>query len=153
IRELNRTDPYVQRVGSSSMADYYSLIARAVTALDKNNGESRRALYEQARTALLIQLRSMEPALHESDITRERLALEESIRKVEAESARKLIETPEFDRPQRARDRDRVQHNVQDHARDGGRDRARHAMPFDRPKMLGSRGPKEQSFGSQRDPS
>ena len=110
------------------MADYHSLITRAVAVLEKNNGESRRALYEHARTALLTQLRSMEPALYESDITRERLALEESIRKVEAESARKFIETPEFD------------------------DRARNAMPFDRPEMLGSRGPKEQSFGSQRDP-
>ena len=125
------------------MADYHSLITRAVAVLEKNNGESRRALYEHARTALLTQLRSMEPALYESDITRERFALEESIRKVETESERKFIETPEFDRPQRPRDRDRVQHNVQDHARNGGRDRARDAMPFDRPEMLGSRGPTE----------
>ena len=76
------------------MADYYSLITRAVAVLDKNNGESRRALYEHARTALLTQLRSTEPALNKSDIMRERLALEESIRKVEAESARKFIKTP-----------------------------------------------------------
>jgi hypothetical protein len=76
------------------MADYYPLIARAVAGLDKNNGENRRALYERARAALLGQLRSVTPALNESDITRERLALEESIRKVEAESARKFVETP-----------------------------------------------------------
>jgi hypothetical protein len=125
------------------MAAYYSLITRAVAALDKNNGESRRALYEHARTALLAQLRSTEPALNESDITRERLALEDSIRKVETESARKFIETPDFDRPQRPRDRDRVQHDVRDRARDGGRGRAQAAMPFDRSEMLGSRGPTE----------
>ena len=82
------------RVSSSSMADYYPLIARAVAGLEKNSGENRRALYERARAALLAQLRSVEPALDESDITRERLALEESIRKVEAEAARKFIETP-----------------------------------------------------------
>src|SRR5262249_43357710 len=41
---------------------------------------------------LLAQLRSVAPALNESDITRERLALEESIRKVEAESARKFAD-------------------------------------------------------------
>ena len=76
------------------MAGYYSLITRAVAVLDTNNGESRRALYEHARTALLTQLRSTEPALNKSDIMRERLALEESIRKVEAESARKFIKTP-----------------------------------------------------------
>jgi len=59
------------------MADYYPLIARAVAGLEKNTGENRRALYERARAALLTQLRSLTPALNESDITRERLALEE----------------------------------------------------------------------------
>jgi hypothetical protein len=74
------------------MADYYPLISRAVAALEKNSGENRRAIYERARQALLAQLRGVTPALEESDITRERLALEESIRKVEAESARQFVE-------------------------------------------------------------
>ena len=71
------------------MADYYPLIARAVTGLDKGTGEARRALYERARIALVAQLRGVVPALSEADITRERLALEEAIRKVEAEAARR----------------------------------------------------------------
>jgi hypothetical protein len=71
------------------MADYYPLIARAVAGLEKNTGENRRTLYERARTALVAQLRSVE-ALEESDITRERLALEESIRKVEAEASKRV---------------------------------------------------------------
>jgi hypothetical protein len=70
------------------MADYHPLIARAVAGLEKNTGDGRRALYERARSALIAQLRSTEPALSESEITRERLALEEAIRKVEAEAAR-----------------------------------------------------------------
>ncbi len=70
------------------MADYHPLIARAVAGLEKNTGENRRALYERARTALVAQLRGVVPALDESEITRERLALEEAIRKVEAEAAR-----------------------------------------------------------------
>jgi hypothetical protein len=74
------------------MADYYPLIARAVGGLDKNTGENRRALYERARSALVNQLRSVEPPLNESDITKERLALEESIRKVEAEAAKRARE-------------------------------------------------------------
>jgi|SRR5215470_9954102 len=74
------------------MADYYPLISRAVAGLEKNSGENRRALYERARAALLAQLRGVTPALNESDITRERLALEESIRKVEAEAARQFVE-------------------------------------------------------------
>jgi len=71
------------------MADYHPLIARAVEGLGTSTGEARRALYERARAALVSQLRAIEPALSEADITRERLALEDAIRKVEAESIRK----------------------------------------------------------------
>jgi hypothetical protein len=71
------------------MADYYPLIARAVDGLGASTGEARRALYERARAALVGQLRSIEPPLSEADITRERLALEDAIRKVEAETVRK----------------------------------------------------------------
>jgi hypothetical protein len=71
------------------MADYYPLIARAIAGLEKNTGEARRALYERARTALVAQLRGIQPPLQESEITRERLALEEAVRKVEAEAARR----------------------------------------------------------------
>ncbi len=75
------------------MADYYPLIARAISALDPNApGESRRALYERARTALIAQLRSVQPPLSESEITRERLSLEEAVRKVESEAAQRARE-------------------------------------------------------------
>ena len=77
------------------MADYHPLISRAVNGLTKNTGENRRALYERARTALVNQLRGVEPALDEFDITRERLALEEAIRKVEAEASKRHLEMPE----------------------------------------------------------
>lgn len=77
------------------MADYYPLVARAVAGLDRNTGEARRALYERARTALVTQLRGVTPPLEEAHITRERLSLEEAIRKVEAESARR----PRTDQP------------------------------------------------------
>jgi hypothetical protein len=74
--------------------DYYPLIARAVEGLEPDApGEARRALYERARAALIAQLRGVQPILSDSEITRERLALEEAVRKVEAEAA------------QRARDR------------------------------------------------
>lgn len=70
------------------MADYYPLIARAISGLDASaTGEQRRALYERARQALIAQLRGVQPPLSESDITRERLTLEEAIRKVEQEAA------------------------------------------------------------------
>src|ERR1700712_2711675 len=75
------------------MADYYPLIARAIAGLDPSApGESRRALYERARTALIAQLRSVEPPLSESEITRERLSLEEAVRKIESEAAQRARE-------------------------------------------------------------
>ena len=78
------------------MADYYPLIARAVAGLDPNStGESRRALYERARTALIAQLRGVQPALSEAEITRERLSLEEAVRKVEAEAAQRSRVEPQ----------------------------------------------------------
>ena len=72
------------------MADYYPLIARAIAGLDPSApGESRRALYERARAALIAQLRGVQPPLSESEITRERLSLEEAVRKVESEAAQR----------------------------------------------------------------
>src|ERR1700752_215575 len=72
------------------MADYYPLIARAVAGLDPAApGEARRALYERARAALIAQLRGVQPPLSESEITRERLSLEEAVRKVESEAAQR----------------------------------------------------------------
>src|SRR5216684_2560782 len=68
------------------MTDYGELMARAVAALDKSTGASRRALYGRMRTALVEALRKVDPPLSESEITRERLSLENVIRKVEAEA-------------------------------------------------------------------
>src|ERR1700748_163155 len=88
------------------MADYYPLIARAIAGLDPSApGESRRALYERARTALIAQLRSVDPPLSESEITRERLSLEEAVRKVESEAAARARD---LSRPEGAAGRSRA---------------------------------------------
>jgi hypothetical protein len=76
------------------MADYHPLIARAVEGLGTSSGEARRSLYERARAALVAQLRGIDPPLSEADITRERLALEDAIRKVEAEAVRRSRAEP-----------------------------------------------------------
>ena len=72
------------------MADYYPLIARAVAGLEKNTGENRRALYERARTALVAQLRGV--TIRRCPKPRSRASgwrSKKSIRKVEAEAARR----------------------------------------------------------------
>lgn len=66
------------------MADYFPVLSRAVAGLENNTGEARRAVYDRARAAIVRQLRAIEPPLAEEDINRERMQLEEAIRKVEA---------------------------------------------------------------------
>jgi len=99
------------------MADYYPLIARAIAGLDPSApGESRRALYERARAALIAQLRSVQPPLSESEITRERLSLEEAVRKVESEAAQRAREAS---RPGGARAGDSFRATTRPNARPG----------------------------------
>ena len=52
------------------MADYYNLLARAVSGLPNATPDSRKAIYERARKALLGQLRAMQPPVPEADIAR-----------------------------------------------------------------------------------
>jgi hypothetical protein len=66
------------------MPDYYRLISRAVSELDSDEDAERRALYERARAALVSRLQALDPPLDEIRRTRERLALEEAFRRVEA---------------------------------------------------------------------
>lgn len=69
------------------MADYYPLIARAVEGLTEQTPVARRAVYERARTALVTQLRSLNPPLPEADIQRECASLDQAITRVEADYA------------------------------------------------------------------
>jgi len=70
------------------VADYYPLLARAAGALDRNTVTARRVLYARARIGQAGELRKLNPPLAEHEIMQERLALEEAIRKLEAEAAR-----------------------------------------------------------------
>jgi hypothetical protein len=69
------------------MADYYPLISRALDGLSDKSPDMRRAVYERARSALVAQLQSLTPPLPAAEITRERLALDEAIDRLEAEYA------------------------------------------------------------------
>jgi hypothetical protein len=74
------------------MIDYHPLLLQAIAALADNDDAARRALYERGRAALLTELRAVKPPLSESEITGERLALEEAIRRIEAEYRRRRPE-------------------------------------------------------------
>lgn len=76
------------------MADYHSLIARAVAALPQSTPDARQAVYERARKALFNQLRGIQPPVAEADIAAEGRALEEAIARVETELAAKAAQAP-----------------------------------------------------------
>jgi hypothetical protein len=67
------------------MADYYSLLARAVSRLPSNTDEARRAIYERARTALRESSRTLE--ISEAELANAQAALEAAIRRVEQNAA------------------------------------------------------------------
>jgi formiminotetrahydrofolate cyclodeaminase len=62
------------------MADYYSVIARAVSRLPSKTDEAKQAIYERARAALRKALRS---PFSEAELEAEQAALEFAISMVE----------------------------------------------------------------------
>ena len=75
--------------GGPPRANYYRLVARAVKGLERSSVEARQVIYERARKALIAHLRFNQPGLSKAAIVKERLALEDAIRKIEAEAAGK----------------------------------------------------------------
>jgi hypothetical protein len=69
------------------MAEYYAVLKKAVSGMDTGAGDARRAVYDKARNALIGQLKAIDPPLSTSEISRQRLELEEAIRRVEREVA------------------------------------------------------------------
>jgi hypothetical protein len=66
------------------MTDFYPLIRRAVSTLERNTLEERHAIYERARNTLAQILRSSAPLPTETEIVGECLALDKAIARVEA---------------------------------------------------------------------
>jgi hypothetical protein len=73
------------------MADYYSVIRRAVAALEINTFEDRHAIYNRARAVQECQLGKR--PFNKAHYDRERSMLEDAISRVEAEATKKRIIT------------------------------------------------------------
>src|SRR5712691_7432004 len=85
------------------MTDYYPVIARRIAGLKDNTAESRRALYERVQAVLVEQLRELDPPLEEPEILRERLSLEDAVRRVEADVGSPILDRSGESRPARRR--------------------------------------------------
>ncbi len=84
------------------MADYYPLLAKAVAGLPNSTPETRRAVYERARKALLGQLQSLQPPVPEADLRRESEALDAAVARIESElggAAQPVQPQPQPQRP------------------------------------------------------
>jgi hypothetical protein len=66
------------------MADYYPILARAVSGLATNNAQARQELYEHARTVLVGHLDRSDPQISLQEMISERMALETAVQGVEA---------------------------------------------------------------------
>jgi hypothetical protein len=67
------------------MADYYPILARAVSRLATNNAQARQELYEHARALLAAQLRRHDPQFSAPETISERIAFEAASLRLEAE--------------------------------------------------------------------
>jgi hypothetical protein len=76
------------------MADYYSVIASAVSRLPSKTDEARHAIYERARRVLWESLRTSDRPLSRAELATEQYALEAAISKVETELRRSAREEP-----------------------------------------------------------
>jgi hypothetical protein len=76
------------------MAEYYAVLKKAISGLDASSSEARRTVYDKARNALIGQLKAVDPPLTTAEISRQRLELEEAIRKVEREAAAAPLQPP-----------------------------------------------------------
>ena len=68
------------------VADFYSILAKAIDALDPNTREARLNLYQRARAAVRTEARGSDPALNQSEFQVAWNSLEEAIGKVEAQA-------------------------------------------------------------------
>ena len=71
------------------VADYHSIIDKAVSALDLNTEQARWRLYERARAALHSEMQSVYPPFRRSEIAAQEMSLKMAIEAVEAEAVRK----------------------------------------------------------------
>ena len=67
------------------MADFYPILARAVSRLATNNAHARQELYEHARTVLAAQLRRHDAQFSAPETISERIAFEAASLRLEAE--------------------------------------------------------------------
>ena len=84
------------------MADYYSLIAAAISRLPSKTDEARHALYERARTLLQVRLHTLDPPITAAELGNEEARLEAAISRVESELLLSIMQRYASEEPTRS---------------------------------------------------
>jgi hypothetical protein len=74
------------------MADYYTILVKAVCSLDPNTPAARRRVYDRARSALLAEMQKACPPIVRSEIMVAQMGLDTAIGQVEAEACLAALE-------------------------------------------------------------
>jgi hypothetical protein len=72
------------------MAEYYTVLKKAIGELESSRAESRRAVYRQFRHGLITELKGVASPRDMAEISAKRIELDEAIRKIERESVTNL---------------------------------------------------------------
>jgi hypothetical protein len=77
------------------VAEYYSILSKAVSALEPNTASARQRLYERARSAISAEIEEASPPFEASDIAAVKQGLKSAIERIEAEALPAWIQQPE----------------------------------------------------------
>jgi hypothetical protein len=77
------------------MADYYSILSKAVGALEPNTASTRQRLYERARSAMSVELEGASPPFDASEIAAAMQGLKSAIERIDAEALPAWLQQPQ----------------------------------------------------------
>jgi hypothetical protein len=77
------------------MADYYSILSKAVSALEPSTASTRQRLYERARSAMSAELEGASPPFDASEIAAAKQGLKSAIERIEAEALPAWLQQPQ----------------------------------------------------------
>jgi hypothetical protein len=77
------------------MADYYSILSKAVSALEPNTASARLRIYERARSAMSAEIEGASPPFDATDIAAAKHGLKSAIERIEAETLPVGLQQPE----------------------------------------------------------
>jgi hypothetical protein len=78
-----------------AVADYYSILFKAVSALEQNTASARQRLYERARSAMSAEIAGACPPFDASDIAAAKQGLRSAIDRIEAEALPGWLQQPQ----------------------------------------------------------